>query len=372
MNAHLAFLGMSIEIAGDDEVVDEVRRDFAWFSAPEGQAGQPRVCMTLRKEEPPFRDLPAIPAAFSTPRNYCFRQGDVSYVDYFGRGLTIHDRGASQCVLYATDHDLLHEMAYLFILSTVGQHLDRQRIHRLHALGVSYRGHGILLLLPSGGGKSTTALRLLERPGFRLLGEDTPLIDRRGQILPFPLRLGVRPEQQTGIPARYLRTMNRMEFDPKTLIDIEYFRDRLGTETAPGLLLVGQRNLGEISAMVPLGRLAAFRALVSNMVVGLGVYQGLEFLLERSAWELLGQAGVVASRVRNSVALLQRVATYRFVMGRNVERNVETLVDLVHERYGPVDEATTARGPVPPTAIMANDATTRPATLASGDDEPIR
>lgn len=347
MNANLDFLGLSIEIAGDDDVVNEVRRDFSWFSRPEARPGRSRVRMTLRKEEPPFHGLPAIPAAFSTPRNFCFRRGDVSYVDYFGRGLTIHDGSANECVLYACDHDLLHEMAYLFILSTVGQHLDRQRIHRLHALGVSYRGHGILLLLPSGGGKSTTALRLLERPGFRLLGEDTPLIDRRGQILPFPLRLGVRPGQHSGIPARYLRTMSRMEFDPKTLIDIEYFRDRLGAETAPSLLLVGQRNLGEVSSVVPLGRVAAFRALVSNLVVGLGVYQGLEFLLERSAWELLGKAGVAASRVRNSVALLRRVTTHRFVMGRDVDRNIETLVAFLDERCGPPDASPTATAPRP-------------------------
>jgi len=117
--------------------------------------------------------------------------------------------------------DLLQEIAYLFILSTVGRYLDSQGIHRVHALGVSYQNRGILLLLPCGGGKSTMALELMRRLGFSLLAEDTPLIDRRGRILPFPLRLGIRPEQETEIPAQYFRTVNRMEFDPKTLIDIE-------------------------------------------------------------------------------------------------------------------------------------------------------
>lgn len=344
MKAHLDFLGLSIEVAGDvDDVVDEVRRDFSWFVTEGAPPDAAVVRMTLRKEAPPFDELPAIPAAFSTPRNYCYRDGDQSYVDYFGRGLTIHDRRASTCVLYATDHDLLHEMAYLFILSTVGQHLDRRHIHRLHALGVSYRGHGILLLLPSGGGKSTTALQLLARPGFALLAEDTPLIDRHGRILPFPLRVGVRPEHDTGIPARFLRTMSRMEFDPKTLIDIEYFRDRIGTITTPSLLLVGERNLGDVSALVPMPRRSALRALVSNLVVGLGVYQGLEFLLERSAWELLGKAGVVASRLRASLALLRRVRTFRFVMGRDVDRNIETLAAFLDRECAPAVAGTPAR-----------------------------
>jgi hypothetical protein len=332
MKAGFDFLGLAIEVDGADDVVGEVRRDFSFFARP---AVAPAIRMSLRKEAPPYEGLPAVPAAFSTPRNFCFRAGDVSYVDYFGRGLTVHDRSTNACVLYAADHDLLHEMAYLFVLSTVGQHLDARGIHRLHALGVSYRGHGVLLLLPSGGGKSTTALRLLARPGFALLGEDTPLVDRRGQILPFPLRVGVRPEQETGIPARHLRTMSRMEFDPKTLIDIEYFRDRLGSETAPRLLLVGQRNLGDASAVEPMRRAAALRALVSNLVVGLGVYQGLEFLLERGAWELAGKAGVVASRLRASLALLRRVRAYRFVMGRDIDRNIATLVAFLDDQCRP-------------------------------------
>lgn len=324
------FHGLVVEVEGaDDDVVDEVRRDFSWFSRPVATA---HVRLVLERRLPPFEGLPAIPAAFTTPRNICFRHGDVSYLDYFGRGLAIHDRKANRCVLYAEGLDLLHEMAYLFLLSTVGQHLDRRGIHRLHALGVSYHGDGVLLLLPSGGGKSTMALRLLKQPGFQLLSEDTPLIDRRGQILPFPLRLGVRPGQDTGIPAKYLRTMDRMEFDPKTLIDIEYFRDRLGGETPPRLLLVGQRNLGKASDIVPLGRGATLRALVSNMVVGLGIYQGLEFLLERGAWELVGKTGLVASRLRNSLALMRRTEAHRFVMGRDVDRNVETLLAFLDRR----------------------------------------
>ena len=210
--------------------------------------------------------------------------------------------------------------AYLFILSTVGQYLDSRRIHRVHALGVSYKRKGILLLLPSGGGKSTMALQLMRQPGFLLLGEDTPLVDRHGRILPFPLRIGVHPEQETGIPPEYLRTVNRMEFDPKTLIDIEYFKDRLGEPVDPGLILVGERNLGDVSEIVPLARHRAFKAMVKYVIVGLGVYQGLEFLLERGLWKLLGNGSVAASRVYNSLRLLARAPAHRFVLGRDKKR----------------------------------------------------
>jgi hypothetical protein len=196
----------------------------------------------------------------------------------------------------------------------------------VHALGISFNGQGILLLLPSGGGKSTTALRLLRTPGVRLLAEDTPLIDRQGNMLPFPLRLGVCPGQELGIDRKYLRTTRRMEFDPKTLIDLEAFGDKIGQQVSPRILLIGERNLGEISDIVPLSKRAALRSLVNHMVVGLGVYQGLEFMLQRGPWELAGKLGVVASRLRNSLALLSNVQAYRFILGRDVEKNCRTLM----------------------------------------------
>ena len=61
------------------------------------------------------------------------------------------------------------------------------------------------------------------------------------------------------------------------------------------------------------------------MVVGLGVYQGLEFLLERGAVELVGKTGMVASRMRNALALVRRAECRRFVMGRDPELNINTL-----------------------------------------------
>ncbi|MBI3800787.1 MAG: hypothetical protein HY268_27885 [Deltaproteobacteria bacterium] len=273
-----------------------------------------------------------MPASVITPRNVCFQNGKVTYVDYFGQGLAVFDRQDKRCLIYGMDHDLVHEIAFLFILSTVGQYLDSRRMHRVHALGVSYNDEGILLLLPSGGGKSTMALELMRQPGFFLLGEDTPLIDRHGRIFPFPLRLGVHPDHNTGIPPQYLRTVNRMEFDPKTLIDIEYFKDRLSEPVKASLILVGERNLGDVSEIVPLARHRAFKALVKYLIVGLGVYQGLEFLLERGLSDLLGKTGVIASRVYNSLSLLARVPAYRFVLGRNKEKNCQTLVEFIQQR----------------------------------------
>jgi hypothetical protein len=333
------FYGVTIRVeSASSDLEEEVRRDFAFFHRPEGSA-DPEITIRMDQEPPDYEGLPDIDAAFYTPRNICYRQGRVTYIDYFGRGLARFERDAGRCTIQSADYDMVHEIAFLFILSTVGQKLDARGMSRVHALGVSYRRQGMLLLLPSGGGKSTMALQLLNQPEFLLLGEDTPLVDRRGMLLPFPLRLGIKPGSRADIPARYLRTVRRMEFDPKTLIDIDYIRDRLGEPALPAVLLVGERNLGSLSEIVPLPRRKAFFALVKYSVVGLGIYQGLEFLLERGAWELVSKVGTVSSRMYNCIRLLSHARPYTFVLGRDIEKNTRTFVEFVHDQLGRPESA---------------------------------
>jgi hypothetical protein len=330
--ARFDFHGVAIEVASPSaDLVNEVRRDFTWFHREPGVATSADTFrIELHLERPSWDELPALPAAFFTPRNVCYRDGGRTYIDYFGRALAIFDRAAGSCVVRGEDADLVHEIAYLLILSTVGERLDRRGVHRVHALGVCHRERGVLLLLPSGGGKSTMALRLLREPGFELIGEDTPLVDRHGTLLPFPLRLGVRPGEDTGVAPEHLRTVRRMEFDPKTLVDIEVFRDRIVRgPVAPGVVLVGERNLGRVSAIEPLAHAAALGALVKYMIVGLGVYQGMEFLLERGVGDLAGKVGTAGSRLRAAVRLLRRSSAHRFVLGRDIDRNYRTLLDFL-------------------------------------------
>jgi hypothetical protein len=328
------FYGLTIAVGSTDaDLVEQVRRDFAYFHVPAAKAPV-AIHVEMRLTEPPYTKLPAVKASFITPRNVCFRSKNIMFIDYFGKGLVIFDRSKKSCIVYGTDRDMVHEIVYLFFLSTVGEFLDNRGIHRIHALGMSYKRRGMLLILPSGGGKSTMALELLRRPDFLLIGEDTPLIDRRGNILPFPLRIGVRPGNYSDIPSQHLRTVRRMEFDPKTLIDIDYFQGRLGKLTAPHMLLIGERNLGAVADIAPISRGNAFNALVKYMIVGLGIYQGLEFLLERSEWNLLSKGGVAGSRCYNGLRLLMRSRPYRFVMGRNISKNLETFLEFVDETCG--------------------------------------
>jgi len=113
------FYGLVIEVQSTSPtLVEEVRRDFAYFSA---SPGREPVRIQVHLAPPPYEGLPVIPAAFFTPRNVCFRDKHVTYIDYFGRGLAVFDRREKRCTVYGTDEDLVHEIVYLFILSTVAK-----------------------------------------------------------------------------------------------------------------------------------------------------------------------------------------------------------------------------------------------------------
>jgi hypothetical protein len=331
-----SFYGFEVAVeSASPEIVTEVARDFAWFVKTSDKSDKPaRLTLTLELAEPGWSGLPSVPAAVITPRNITFRDNGHTYVDYFGRGLAILQDDHSSCTMYSSDFDMLREMAYLFLLSTVGQHLDARRMHRIHAMGVNHEGKGILLLLPSGGGKSTMTLELLKQPDFTLLSEDTPLIDPAGTMHPFPLRLGVRGSKSKEIPAEFQRTYNRMEFDPKTFVDIDFFRHKLSDAVPVSMILVGERNLGDASGVVPLPRRQAMKAVMKYLVVGLGVYQGLEFLLERGIMDLTGKFGTVSSRMRNGVTLLRRAPAYKLVLGRDTAKNSAALMEFIRNGNG--------------------------------------
>jgi len=327
------FFGFRVAVKGSNaDILDDVDRDFSYFSTSMTKAD---AQLELVGDHGPRDLLPQVKATLHTPRNIVYRDGDVSYIDYFGRALTVCWAKEGRYRIFCLDRDLAHEIAFLTILSQVGESLDAMGLHRVHALGVEAGGRAVLVLLPMAGGKTTLALKLLGLEGIKLLSEDSPVLSGNGLVLPFPLRIGVRVGcEPPGIPMKYLRTVKRMEFGPKTLIDIEYFRDKIAAPCPIGAILLGERWLAGKSSILPERRRRAINAFIKNTVVGLGLYQGIEFVLERSGWEVLGKAGVAFSRLKTSLSAIGRSQVFRFRMGPDAEESAEVLATFICEFSG--------------------------------------
>jgi hypothetical protein len=330
---HLEVYGLEILVAGSwPAVIDGLRRDFAWFERPGPGPRPAAVSLTIHRRPPDFARFDNAPAAFVTPRNVVFQQDGRTIVDYFGRALSLLDRSSGSMQIEGEDEHLVREAAYHFLLSRIGEHLERRKLVRLHALGLAAAAGGVALMLPSGGGKSTLALRALKADGVKLLSEDTPLLDRRGRLHPFPLPIGINPTEGADLDERHLRRLERMEFHAKLALDIEAFSNKV--ERRPQQLrhlVIGRRTLGRDASLEPLARRQAAGTMLREVVVGVGVYQGMEFILQRGMRDVAGKLGIVGTRVLCSAAAIGSASVWQLTLGRDQDRNWKALAPLLDD-----------------------------------------
>ena len=313
-----------------DDVLDQVRRDFEWFQISPPPSTAAAVEVTVECGAPGYAEFGGLEASLVTPRNTVYQQEGRSIIDYFGRALSVLDRRSGTLRVQGEDPHLVHEACYHFLLSRIGEHLDAIGLPRLHALGLSGRDGAVAVMLPSGGGKSTLALRALRDDAVKLLSEDSPLVDRHGRLHPFPLRLGVNPHQAAELPSGSVRRLERMEFHPKLLLDLEAVADRIEHFPRPlRHLVIGRRSLGTEPKLQRAPRRAAVGPLVREAVVGLGLYQGMEFVLQRGMIDTLRQARPGLVRSAACTAALVRASVWRLTLGRDHDHNWEALKRLL-------------------------------------------
>ncbi|MCW5983494.1 MAG: hypothetical protein KIT09_35715 [Bryobacteraceae bacterium] len=319
--------GYRFSIRGSSRAaVEGLCEDFAFFRSPPNK--NDRIIEVL-DQEPDYCCLPSCVASVYTPRNVVFRAGDVSYIDYSGRGLAIHDQSTGQFIVYSRDQDLLYESVYLYLISQASSFLDSKHWHRVHALGVSVHGRAILVLLPMGGGKSTLGWELLKYPELKLLSDDSPIVDARGRVHAFPLRIGLLDDDDASVPVENRRLIRRMEFGQKILVSYRCFSDRVCAEADPGFIFLGSRISSGNCCIEPADLGPTMRAMISNSVIGLGLFHGLEFVLNASALELLSKFPVGLSRFANCLSLIRRSKAFHLRLARDKSNNARTLIDFI-------------------------------------------
>ena len=313
------------------EAVEGIREDFTFFHTSGATGG---VKLELFDQDPPHGCLPSVDASIYTPRNVVYRDGRTRYIDYHGRALGIQDETTGDMKLYSRDPNLLYEASYLYLIGQIGEYLDKRGLHRIHALAVKVNGQAVLVLLPMGGGKSTLGINLLKHPEVQLLSDDSPFIDRKGRVLAYPLRLGLLPGYEFEIPAEHRRVIQRMEFGPKHLVNYSYFKDRVSDSAEPGLVMIGARTFAPGCRIETVTLSVGLQACISNCVVGMGLFHGLEFVLQASGWEILKKSGLGMSRLRNCWHLLRRSRICRIHLGPDPETNAHAIVDYVMAMQG--------------------------------------
>lgn len=326
MSLNLDFLGVRVGVAcGDRGVLEELARDFAAFRASGDAAPEVSVALTLAAPAPdPLAGLRG-----RAGRGFRWAEDDgVRRVDYEGRALAVFEPARERLSVTSAEPALLRELGYLAVCSRAGWRLDMRGFHRLHALGVEREGRAALLMLDSGGGKSSIALELLRAESARLLSEDTPVLGPDGLLHPFALRLGLKPEADlSDIPADRVRSMTRRVHGLKKLVDLEHFPGCVAGPARPSVLVVGRPG-GERCAVRPVS-LSALPPLFTGMVVGLGLPQLAEFLWPSGAAGWAGLAALAARRAAAAARLWSSCRTYEMRLGPDPARSAAALAELL-------------------------------------------
>jgi hypothetical protein len=327
----LSVYGLEIGVESNwAEILDALRLDFGWFVASTRATKKEDVHIFVEQGLPDHARYADAARAFVTPRNVVFQEPERTLVDYFGRVLLVRDNTTGAVEITGDEPSIVHEAAYQFLLSRLGEHFDHMGMPRIHGVGLVGNQGGVVVMLPSGGGKTTLALRALREDSVKLLSDDSPLLDKHGMLHPFPLRIGVNESDAANLPTAAVRRIERMEFHPKLALELEAFADRISKEPAPlRHLVIARRSLGENGRLERLPRRRATGTLFREAVVGVGIYQGMEFVLQHGMRDVVGKAGVARMRAARCARALARANVWLLTLGRDHESNWAALRSLL-------------------------------------------
>ncbi len=327
---NITIYGSTIRVQSKDaSTLDVLKTEFRHFLVTTDPS--PDFILTLIPTLAPAGLLPALAATRISQNSITYDEGARRWNDYFGKALSCYDYDAKEGVLYSADADLIHEVAYLMILSLTGKDLDLRGWHKIHACAFRYKGRDAVIMLPSGGGKTTLFLELSRIPGVTLLSDDTPLVDEQGRVHPFPLRLGIEklPDHLANRKSEFT-LFRRQHFCDKWLIPL----DQLGAPIAQGpsgkvMLFIGQRHNELQSQIFRVGPVRMLRALAEHMIIGIGLPMVIEYFV-RHTWRDWGTLIRIAlKRSWAAIKLVQAAESAVFVMGTRPSDNARRLIEYL-------------------------------------------
>jgi hypothetical protein len=320
----------------DDELRERLRRDFRPHLSMASDA-HTVLRLTATRTAPPYEAMPAMVGGSIRHDHVVYDEGPLRVIDYQGEALARWDRDAGTLEVWASDLERLHELSYLLLQSRLGEALDAAGVHRVHALGLEKDGRACLVLLPSGGGKTTLGLAAIEQ-GFRLLSDDAPLVTRAGDVLGFVVRVGTT-SKPGDVDERHLGRMVRKRYGPKWLIDPAAFADRWSMRATPGALVLGERALRGETSLRPATARVLSGELLRSMVIGLGLPQLAEVVLLGTAADTARKAAFAASRSVAAAQLVRRSSLWTLTLGPDVNANVAALHRALDGRSGSEPDA---------------------------------
>ena len=324
---------ISVQLYGYTNIVDKISSEFKYFETEEKESLKTDLSINIHFVTPPYNKVPQVSASMYKTDCICYDYNDIRYADYNNKCLVIFNKEKKLADIYSLDEDLLYEISYLLLHSQVGEMLDLKGFHRIHACSFSYNKNVFVCILPQGGGKSTLLMNLLKNDNIKLLSDDTPIIDRKGNIYPFPIRLGVCDDFDiSNIPNEFITTFNRRKFGQKKLISYDFFKDRIENTKLPINIISGQRIYSDTPKITDNNSFNIFKELFKSCIIGYGLPQVIEFFLTGGFKDIFRKSFIVCSRFYACIIFILKVnKTYIFYLSKNIEKNRIYFLDFFNK-----------------------------------------
>jgi hypothetical protein len=246
-------------------------------------------------------------------------------------------------VIFSEDLDALHELVYLLILSRVGKKLDQQGLHRLHAMAVEVKNRTLICSMHMGHGKTTLMLDLLSSiDTMTWLSDDSPIVDHKGQVLPFPLRVGVTEDwlankspQLSNVDFKDLYSIKRIKYGLKYLLPPSAVQNPIGKGGLNSNIFIFGKRQSDRCQLQKISGLFAIPTLFLNLAVGLGLPMMREYYFEPGLKDKFRIVAICLRRFVACVNLMRHSKFYYLSLSNNRRENSKVLESFLRTTMTP-------------------------------------
>jgi len=333
---NINILGFEVNIHSDSvTVLNKLSKDFKQFIKQSNNESKKVLDLKIITQEPPLAKIPLKRATFNRKRSITIDDGSIRYNNYGNELLSIFSFKNETGEIYSLNEDYLHEIAYLLILSRSGKWLDLESIHKIHACGFQYNNTNVAVSMEMGAGKSTLFCELLKTKEVSILSDDTPLVTKKGELLAFPLRVGVcedRLNEFSHVESQNIYKMFRKEYGEKVLISLDSFENKIADISSKQVLMIGKRVDKDIFDLRKRSYVKTMASLFYHQIVGVGLPIIFEYFWETGIKDFVVKTKIFFKRLRAAHNLACSSHTYSLTIGNNPSRNAKELLKALNKK----------------------------------------
>ena len=333
----LNFYGLIVSIRSrlEHEVLDLLSKDFSFFSSQAESECNLSFSLEIIEASPPMEMIPKVKATMQTINSICYDVGNERFCDYYSELLVILDKKTNQAKLFSKNRKKTHEVAYLLILSRIGKKMDLMGLHKLHAFSVSYKDMAIVCMMPMKGGKSTLLMEFLKDSRFKMISDDIPLINQKGEVIPFPIKIGLsdKPIQiEIKDPEINLYQMDRGQYGIKNLLCLNGIPGKIEGSNKifkKIILIEAFRFNSPVSVLKDNSLPLIFIGVFKHGIIGFGLPMVIEYFWENGIGDFFIKAKIFFQRLFAFSILSIRADKKKLFLGRDPEDAKRVIVEYI-------------------------------------------